>query len=316
MFKKILDEVWAFDAEWIPDVAAGRRLYSEGVYYPTAHLADLDRDGKLKTQPLPANADDATIMQYMWDQFRRPDRSLEEEPRPYLKTILCRIVSVSFVKRRKSMTSPSPELQLVSLPLTKDLNNKDLFQKTEAEIITRFLDEIGKRQVQLVGFNSEGADLKIFIQRAVVNGVQSLHFNKRPEKPWEGNDYWSGASDAHVDLQKILAGWSSSGAPSLHQAAVLSGIPGKMSNTGDDVALLWLAGRYDDIIKYNEFDALTTYLLWLRIAYFGGQFGSLAEYQVEQNAVEDLIRRLVFKQPERYAHLQMFLDKWIELRGY
>ena len=64
MFKTIKSRVWAFDAEWIPDPRAGRLLY------------DLSDD-------LP----DADVLKHMWKE----GGTTEEDPTPYLKTVVCRI---------------------------------------------------------------------------------------------------------------------------------------------------------------------------------------------------------------------------------
>ena len=63
--------------------------------------------------------------------------------------------------------------------------------------------------------------------------------------------------------------------PSLNEMVTVCGIPGKMDMDGQQVAPLWLKGKLGKIIAYNEFDVLTTYLLWLRLAYFGGFFSDV-----------------------------------------
>ena len=70
MFKRVYDRVWAFDAEWIPDPVAGRLLYKLS---PDTH--------------------DREVMEHMWKQ----GGATEEDPYPYLKTVICRIVSMSAV---------------------------------------------------------------------------------------------------------------------------------------------------------------------------------------------------------------------------
>ena len=65
-------------------------------------------------------------------------------------------------------------------------------------------------------------------------------------------------------------------------------IPGKVDVSREKVAFLWLDGRLDDIVAYNEFDALTTYLVWLRVAHIAGHFTG-QEYEVEQQLVRELI---------------------------
>ena len=75
MFKTVKNRVWAFDAEWIPDPAAGKLLYD-----------------------LPDNTPDLDVFKRMWKE----GGATEEDPTPYLKTVVCRIVSVAAVDRFES----------------------------------------------------------------------------------------------------------------------------------------------------------------------------------------------------------------------
>jgi predicted PolB exonuclease-like 3'-5' exonuclease len=174
-----------------------------------------------------------------------------------------------------------------------------------------FFDAIGTHQPQLVGFNSQSADLKILIQRGLASGIQAAGFCTRPDKPWEGVDYFARTSDWHIDLLEILGGWGKS-TPSLHEMAAVCRIPGKLTGDGQQVAPLWLKGELAKIVAYNEFDVLTTYLLWLRLAHFGG-FLSAEQYEQEQ----ELLRQLLTtesKEPER-SQLKDYLEEWDALRG-
>ncbi|HUT44781.1 MAG TPA: 3'-5' exonuclease [Sedimentisphaerales bacterium] len=277
MFKTVKDRVWAFDAEWIPDPAAGKLLYD-----------------------LPDNTPDLDVFKRMWKE----GGATEEDPTPYLKTVVCRIVSVAAVDRFES--GRKAKLHLLSLP--RDL--KDPGQVSEKSIVGTFLDKVGQYKPQLVGFNSASADLKAFIQRSVVLGIQAVEFCRRPNKPWEGDDYFdSRNSEASVDIKDVVGGWGKS-TPSLNEIATLSGIPGKLDVDGEEVAFLWLDGKLDEIVAYNEFDALTTYLVWLRVAHFGGHFTS-AEYEVEQQ----LVRELILSEIENgKVHLKKYLEKWDHLK--
>ncbi len=276
MFKRVHERVWAFDAEWVPDPHTGRMVYD-----------------------LPESMGPAQVTEEMW----RRGGATEEDPRPYLKTVLCRIVSVAMVGRR--VEEGEVRLQLNSLP------SGDEGEIGEADLVSRFLEGVGKHQPQLIGYNSAAADLRILVQRGVGAGISVPGFAQRPDKPWEGVDYFGG-NDWHVDLFDILGG-RGRGRPSLHEMATVCGIPGKFSDSGSDVADLWMAGDIGRIVAYNELDALTTYLLWLRVAHFGGFF-TLEEYQREQEMVEQLLQREL-ERPGR-DHLQAFLDEWARLRRY
>lgn len=277
MFRTIAPAVWAFDCEWVPDADAGRRLL------------DLDPD-----------TPEAVVFEAMWQAAG----ATPEQPRPFLKLAHCRLASVAVVERRvRASGSAGSEvaLNLCSLPREAD--------DSEADILSAFFDGLAKRRPQLVGFNSHGADLKLLAQRGLVCSLSAPGLCRRPDRPWEGPDYFHPHNDWNVDLMRAVGGRGAA-CPSLKDLAVLSGIPAKTCGdgpcSGGDVADLWLAGDRDAIRRYNECDAVTTYLLWLRMARFAGFF-SAAEYVEEEGRVETLL--------ERHAewgddHLGAFLDRW------
>ena len=90
MIKNVKERVWAFDLEWIPDPLAGRLLHGipDSVESPRE------------------------IMQAMW----RAGGASDEDPTPFLKTVLCRIVSIAVVERRAKGEGEEPTLALLSLP--------------------------------------------------------------------------------------------------------------------------------------------------------------------------------------------------------
>jgi hypothetical protein len=227
----------------------------------------------------------------------------EEDPQPYLKTVLCRVVSVAAVIRKRAANGP-PQLGLFAVPPPGEE------PLAEAVLLDRFLSGIGRSGPQIVGYNSQGADLVILFQRAVANGLRVPEYGRRPAKPWEGKDYFGRGSDWNVDLKDVLGGWGR-GTPSLHEMATVCGIPGKLDVAGDDVVGLWQRGEVRRIVQYNECDALTTYLLWLRTAHFGG-FLTTAEYVAEQAQLEGLLTARGAK-PEN-DHLGRYLAAWQAMR--
>ena len=275
MFKTVNKDVWAFDAEWVPDPEAGRRLYQ-----------------------LQEDTSDSEVIRKMWEEGGAD----EENPMPYLKTTICRVISIAAVVRTEKENG-DVALSLTALPH----EIADPQQTTEAAILSRFLNAVGEKKPQLVGFNSAKADLKVLLQRAVANGIQAAKFAKRPNKPWEGYDYFDARnSEGHVDLIEILGSYGKSN-PSLNEMATVCGIPGKMGISGEEVAPMWLEGRLAEIVAYNECDALSTYLIWLRVAYFGGFFDP-QQYTEEQASVRNLLSTegtLPGKE-----HLLEFLERW------
>ena len=94
MLKLIPQEVWAFDVEWVPDPESGRRVYG-----------------------LPASLSDDEVRRHMWEKGGATD----EDPQPYLKTVLCRVVSIASVIRRQGKDG-SVSLRLHSLPMPDALD--------------------------------------------------------------------------------------------------------------------------------------------------------------------------------------------------
>ena len=284
MFKTVKDQIWFFDCEWVPDPAAGRLLYK-----------------------LPAGTSDRDAVQEMWKR----GGATEEDPRPFLKTTLCRVVSIAALMRKKvdpaQNDGESVKLHLLWLP--RDIDDPD--NRREASVIGTFLGAIGKFRPQLVGYNSRASDLRILFQRALVGGISAPEFCKRPDKPWDGIDYFAKDNDWNIDLMECLGGWGGGRPPSLTEIAVLSGIPGKIGTCGDDVAGMWLDGKWREIVQYNCFDALTTYLLWLRMAHLGGFIGD-EEYEDEQMIFNNMLLEEAEKPGMDF--LNTYLDEWNRLQ--
>ncbi|WOO42478.1 hypothetical protein [Rubellicoccus peritrichatus] len=279
MFKTVQPNLLSFDIEWIPDPVAAQRLYG------------VKLDG-------PASEHDA--FKRLWAE----GGATEEMPRPYLKTMLCRIVTIAGIFREVDRNG-DVSLRLVSLPV--DINDPE--KCSEKNILDGFLRGIGRKKPQLVGYNSANADIPILMQRAVVHGMGGHGFGARPDKPWEGADYFSTAGDYSVDLAKALA-WGAN-TPRLHEAATVSGIPGKVDTAGDQVWELYLKGQLGKIRDYNDFDAFTTHLLWARIARFG-ELLTKQEYEHEQKLVRELIQKEI---DGGKVHLERYLKAWDALRG-
>ncbi len=275
MIRHLPSELWAFDAEWIPDVSSGRRVYD-----------------------LPAEADDREVLDEMWER----GGACDDNPRPFLKTVLCRVVSIAAVIRKQAPDG-SVSLLLHALPQPGDEH------LGEADLIGRFLEAVGRAKPQLVGFNSRSADLVILVQRALAHRLTLPEFCRRPPKPWEGMDYFARGSDAHLDLKEEFGGWGKA-TPSLHELATVCRIPGKIGLDAHSVVDLWLAGDVRRIVQYNECDALSTYLLWLRAALLTGHLSPEQHAREERQLEELLAARATLPGHE---HLRAYLDAWLEL---
>ena len=270
VLKTVHSRLWAFDAEWVPDPIAGRLLYDVP----------------------PEVQEPAEILQAMWERAG----ASEEHPQPFLKLAQCRVVSIAAVERREGDTGVA--LHLLSLPR----DPKDPKQTAEAHVIGTFLDAVGQHRPQLVGFNSWGSDLKILVQRATILGLRCPEFCAPGA---DEADYLGSRNGLHVDLMDLLGGYGSA-RPSLDELAKQSGFPGKLDIDGGQVADLWVRDELERIVQYNECDALTTYLLWLRVAHFAGHFSGAA-YAEEVERVRALVRS---EAEGPRPHLAAYLTEW------
>jgi hypothetical protein len=269
-----MKQIWSFDCEWAPDVAAGRRLYH-----------------------IPADVPDDEVLRVMWQE----GGATQDDPQPFLKTLLCRVVSIAMVVRKEPDSGP-PELKLVTLPsLEADAPEDPAWD--ERRILETFLSSWFPRcNPVFVGFNSRNADLHILAQRAIVNGVSAPDFARRvAEKPWNSPD---------IDLMEIVGGRGRSYGCSLHEIANLCGVPGKLDTTGDDVAGLFYGGKTRRIVEYNAFDALSTYLVWLRTELFAGRLTAVA-HEAEVRLVRDLVEAERAKPHGEY--LARYIEAWDSL---
>ncbi len=279
MFKTIHPRLFAFDIEWIPDPDAAKALW--GIDVSTVQGME-------------------AAYQKLWEY----SGATEEKPQPFVKLTLSRIVSICGIYRELD-SSGSPHLKLVSIP--SNIQNTE--SCGEAEILKPFLKSLADRRPQLVGFNSLRSDLPIVVNRSIAHGLTSHGWAMKPDKPWEGSDYFSAFSDYHLDLATFLG--TGIQIPRLHEIAMISGIPGKIDISGESVAEMWLAGNLQEIVNYNEYDAFTTYLLWARIAHFTGHL-SPEQYDDEQLLVEQLLDQEIEKGKK---HLDKYKTTWLAMRN-
>ena len=275
----IHDLVLYFDLEWVPDAIGAKRLFD---------LAD-------ETTEIEA-------MQRLWEHSPKYDE--ETDPRPFLKYMFSRVVSIAFLSRKAIFRNGEPviEFSLNSLPKLP-IDSEDI---DEAAIIERFLYIVGDRRPQLVGYNSAESDLQVLVQRGMINEISSPAFNERPNKPWEGPDYFdSRNSEAHLDLLKKFSGGPMQ--PRLDEFAKLCGFPGKIDVKGDQVTDLWLARDFTKIVEYNQIDTLNTYLVWLRMVYFTG-FLTEEAYFSELEQFREFLENEAQKAEK--AFLRAFLERW------
>ena len=270
--KNIKGEIWFVDIEYVPCIRTGRRVLG-----------------------LPDAMPDSEVLAAMY----KAAGATENDPRPMLKSVMYRIVSIAAIIRK---VNGEIKLNLFSRPLDDNFN--------EAAIIEGFLKGIGDRRPQIVGYATTSFDLPTIFQRAVINKIDACHFCHRPLKPWDNEpDYFSDRNDWNIDLMKVLGGYGRA-LPKLSEIALACGIPAKIGGDGADVAQMWLEGKGREIVNYNECDVLTTYLLWLQTVRTCGLMDN-AQIAAEEQKLNALLEEHKAAKP----HLGEFQRRWHELQG-
>jgi predicted PolB exonuclease-like 3'-5' exonuclease len=275
--RDIPERVWFFDMEWVPDAVAARRLY------------DLSPD-----------MTEAEAIKELWSQCGATD----ERPRPFVKYLFSRIVSIAFLSRLVVFRDGESEVSfnLISYPrLPAKIEEAD-----ESVIIGEFLTKIGQRRPQLVGFNSQESDIQVLIQRGLVNEVTAPEFCERPPSKWDPHYFQNYDNEEHLDLMKLFSNRRGM-SPRLDELAKMCGFPGKLDIDGQDVVDLWLAGDLESIVQYNQIDVLNTYLVWLRVVHFCGKLSD-EDYVQETEAFREFLERE--SADEAKPHIRQFIEKW------
>lgn len=226
MLKFLHTDLCAFDVEWIPDPMAGRRRYGLSLDVP-----------------------DADVVRVMYEHGK--DYHPETNPRPYLKTPLCQVVSIA-----------------VAWWSQDDQAHVHSWANGEEATVASFLAMVGKRRPQLFSFNGRRADVPILLQRAMAHDLSAPSFAVRPNKPWEGVDYFDRYSGWHVDLMDSPL---MEGGGSLSDLCAGLDVPGKAVMDGGDVADRWAMGDCDGVRHYNEEDAMRVLAVVARIGALMGR---------------------------------------------
>jgi predicted PolB exonuclease-like 3'-5' exonuclease len=130
-------------------------------------------------------------------------------------------------------------------------------ERSEKEILEDFWEGIKGYDV-FVTFNGRSFDIPFLLHRSVVCGVQPSHL-------FAHNRYLTKQSlPYHVDLMDELTMYGAMNKrPSLHLLLQAYGIESKKGQVdGSQVAELFKAGRFDELVRHNIDDVLATTALY------------------------------------------------------
>lgn len=281
IYKRVFPTTLFFDTEYVPDIATACKIY------------------KLDPEDAPPDV--------ILHEVYRLNGATEEDPTPMLKFMLYRVIAISGLIRKYSRSREGQlevSLQLFSLP--KDVANDEYSEKWMLE---KFLTSIGTNQPQIIGWAIDQFDLNVLFQRSVINKAVIPAFCKRPDKPWEGPDYFNKHSDHFVDLMEAICGWGLRSRARLDEMALACGIAGKLGIDGSQVCGVFYNDGLDGwkrIVDYCECDVMTTYLIWLDTMLVAGFLNEL-EYNMERQQAYEMLQGLI---ESGSTHFVPFLEAW------
>ena len=136
-------------------------------------------------------------------------------------------------------------------------------ERTEAELISAFVERVGQLRPQLITFNGHRFDLPVIRYRAMVNRVSAAGLQVRP--------YFHRFSDDALDLCDALGSFSPGARVKLNEISKILGLTGKPEGLdGSRMEEMVLAGQIEEVASYCESDVLNTYRVWLVYELFRG----------------------------------------------
>jgi len=136
-------------------------------------------------------------------------------------------------------------------------------ERSEAKLISDFIDKIGELHAQLITFNGHSFDLPVLRYRAMVNRISATGLQVR--------QYFHRYTEDALDLCDVLGSYVPGGKVKLDEVSKILGLTGKPHGVdGSRVEEMILAGQIKEVAQYCESDVLNTYRVWLVYELFCG----------------------------------------------
>jgi 3'-5' exonuclease len=164
-------------------------------------------------------------------------------------------------------------------------------ERSEAKLISDFIEKIGELRPQLITFNGHSFDLPVLRYRAMVNRISAAGLQVR--------QYFHRYTDDAVDLCDVLGSYVPGGKVKLDEVSKILGLPGKPDGIdGTRVEEMVRAGQIEEVAYYCETDVLNTYRVWLVYELFRG---SIATKELDWS--EGQVRNFVLNRKSVNPHL-------------
>src|SRR5262252_2894706 len=154
-------------------------------------------------------------------------------------------------------------------------------ERTEAKLISDFIEKIGQLLPQLITFNGHSFDLPVLRYRAMVNRVSAGGLQVR--------QYFHRYTDHALDLCDALGSYMPGAKVKLDEVSKILGLTGKPEGIdGSRVEEMVLAGQIEEVARYCESDVLNTYHVWLVYELFRGSI-TAKELEWSEMQIRDFV---------------------------
>jgi len=166
-------------------------------------------------------------------------------------------------------------------------------ERTEAKLISDFIEKIGELLPQLITFNGHSFDLPVLRYRAMVNRVSAGGLQVR--------QYFHRYTDHALDLCDALGSYMPGAKVKLDEVSKILGLSGKPEGIdGSRVEEMVLAGQIEEVARYCESDVLNTYRVWLVYELFRGSI-TAKELEWSEMQIRDFVVARKATNPHLYA---------------
>jgi predicted PolB exonuclease-like 3'-5' exonuclease len=161
-------------------------------------------------------------------------------------------------------------------------------ERSEADLISSFVERIASLRPQLVTYNGGTFDLPVLRFRAMLHRVSAPGLHAR--------SYFSRFGEDSLDLCDVLASYVPQAKIGLDFLCKSLSLTGKPSNiSGAEVERFFLSGRVQEIADYCEIDVVNTFRIWLLYELFRGHLSKRSWEASEGNLQAFLHQRAASK---------------------
>lgn len=230
----MLDQIFVFDIETVPDGAAVKSL--------TGYAGD--------------------DIQKQREELSRYHLEITAGRSDFPRQCFHKVVAISFLRASILRDGNHEAYQL------KELRSGGTAASDEKELIKGFFHYAGKHLPRLVSYNGRTFDIPVLKYRAMKYGISADWFYQSGDKWANYNQRY--AKEWHCDLFDVLSDYGASARSKMNELCAALDLPGKVGVDGSDVARLYDENKIQDIRDYCETDVVNTFLLYLRYALHSG----------------------------------------------